>query len=437
VSRIQPIPQISLKGISKIAFLSSIGTYAEYYDLFVAVTAAALVWPKIFFQGYSPTVAAALSLLSFAATELSRPLGALIFGSLGDRRGRPKTLSFTLAVMFLGVAGIAVLPTTAQIGVAAIVLLLAFRAIQGIGLGGEWGGAVSWVAEFVPQSRWRTFITGWVQNSVHVGLITSSLLFALLSGSLSQSDLLNWGWRIPFAVGSFILVIAAIVRYRTAESPLFKILEERNLKEESPIKSTFRNDLKPIISLAAMWAYIAAVPGLLVAGPFVLGYLTNTSSISASSASLTISIAFAFGILANLLGSILGDLLGKKRVIVLSNLLTLLFLYPYFLLVSPNNWLLSTVGVSLLFVAITLGEGVIAALFVEQFPTGRRYSGAGMAYNIGGFSNGVAIGFVQPFLIAIAGGLASGIIPSLAFGAAFSIVSLISLKCISEKGKIE
>src|ERR1700760_1655287 len=218
-----PVASLERTKINSIVFASSIGTIIEWYDFLIYATAAALVFNKAFFPTFDPLASTLAALGSYAVGFLARPLGGALFGHFGDRLGRKSMLVLTLFIMGLSTFCIGLLPTYASIGVFAPILLIVLRLIQGIGLGGEWGGASLMVLEHAPADR-RGFYTSFVQIGFPIGLVLASLAFALAT-KLPEADFAAYGWRIPFLVSIVLLAVGIFVRLRVPETPIFKRIQ--------------------------------------------------------------------------------------------------------------------------------------------------------------------------------------------------------------------
>src|SRR5208337_1431414 len=228
---------------------STIGTTIEWYDFFLYGTAAALIFPKLYFPDFDPFAAQILSFSTFTVGFIARPLGGVIFGHLGDRVGRKATLVATLLLMGISTMLIGCLPTYHQIGAAAPLLLAAIRFVQGIGVGGEWGGAVLLALEFGHRGR-RGFFASWPQVGVPLGLLTSTGVLALFEWLLSPEDFLSWGWRVPFYLSGLLIVVGLVIRVRLLETPLFAELKARNQLATAPVSETLRRHWREVLLAA-------------------------------------------------------------------------------------------------------------------------------------------------------------------------------------------
>lgn len=413
----------SPRQIVPVILAASLGTTIDYYDFFIAATASSLVWPYVFFAGLNPGLVAFLSLFSFAALYIVRPIGAYIFGHFGDRVGRRDMLVLTLVLTFFGVFGIAILP---PLGLTSIILLISLRMIQGIGLGGEFGGMASWISEFAAFSKRRSFWTGWIAVSINLGVVFASLVFAIVSGSMSRASLLSYGWRIPFIIGALVLVIGGVIRWKLSESPLFEEIKEKNQIERFPVNKVLKERWRTILLLCGSFVFVTGTGGMILQGPYFLSLVTAKHTISITLASEILTIAALGAIFSSLLGMTLGDVIGRKRTMIIFSGLSVILLVPYYLSIQTFEWPIIAVGATVWLFFATAGIGAQPALFVEQFPTKYRYSGAGMSYQMAGFVAGMLIGFVEPAIVSSSGGDVPAALPIFIVG---GIVIAIGVIC--------
>jgi len=362
---------------------SVVGTLIEYYDFFIAALAAAIVWPYIMFPRADPAAVFLASTLLFVAAPITRPVGAYIFGHFGDKLGRKFSLIITLVLMGVAALGIGLTPPYAAIGLAAPILITIFRIIQGIGLGGEIGNATLMILEYVHKSRWRAFWTSFIHAAGWLGVLTSSLFFGLLASTLPQSVLLDWGWRIPFFVGAVVILVGVYLRYRVAETPLFEEILKRREVLKRPANEAFRRYWKVIILAALSWFYLSVVVYYVTSiSPRFIASLTG---LPAGFATLTISMGAAVAIFTALLGGYLGDIIGRKKMVLIGALITIIYTYPYFLLIQTANPIIVALA-QIIFLAFThIGFGSVPAFLSERFPTAVRSSGASLAFQLGPF----------------------------------------------------
>lgn len=373
-----------------IIFASMVGTIIEWYDVFIFGTGAYYI-SKELFPPTNPTVALLSTFLVFALGFITRPLGGLFFGHYGDKIGRKQMLIITLMSSGIASGLVGLLPTYAQAGVITIYLLVVFRLILGFGLGGEWGGAVLLMVENT-DSR-RGFWVSFVQSTVGIALILGSLVFLILSLITSQTFMLSIGWRIPFLLSFLLTVIGLIIRLKVEETKAFEKAKENNEILKFPTKELFKKNWREVLVgtiLAGSLGTIFYVGAILVPAimeslkmiPLQLGFLATLLM------GLTDSI-FVF------VGGILSDIMGRKTLLIVSNVLGLILLYPSFYI---HNEVAIVLMITLFGVAHGLGYAPLAALISEIFPTNVRYSGSSSAYQFGNSFIGGPASYVSDFL---------------------------------------
>ncbi|OBB57089.1 MFS transporter [Mycobacterium sp. 852013-51886_SCH5428379] len=359
---------------------SFVGTTIEWYDFFIYGTASALIFRHVFFPAQDPLVGTLLSFATFGVAFLARPLGGLIVGHFGDKVGRKPMLVLTLVVMGCATGAIGLLPTYETIGVAAPLILVGLRFIQGLSVGGEYGGAVLMTVEHAPKHR-RGLYGSWVQAGSPAGQIIANGVFLITTAVMSQEDLLAWGWRIPF-LGSFALVVVGlIIRLRVDESPEFKRIEKTNEKVTSPLVSVLRKYRKQVVLMAG--AYL--VHGVVIYGAAVysLSYGTNTLNFSYSQMLLLILLCqIAVLILIPTFANI-GDKVGIKKVFLIGNVGMGLMGIPWVLLLDTGSFGLALLGYLLIFIPYAATYGTMAAFFASIYDARVGYSGISMGYQLG------------------------------------------------------
>jgi len=370
--------------IIKVATLSTIGTTIEWYDFFISATAASTVWPYIYFNSQNVGVALLYSLLIFSTGFLDRPIGAIIFGNIGDKRGRKETLVYTLLLMGLGTLGIGLTPPYLStgswpgIGIFAPILLIIFRLLQGLAVGGEWGGASTIVTEYAAKSKYRAFWASWVQQGVPLGIIAASVAFIALQVSFPGKAFFDWGWRIAYYIGAAILLIGALIRYRVLESPVFKKIIQKRAILNIPFARLIKNEWRTVLLLALGWAYNNALFYVIIS--FVQYYIIALGFPQSFPQEL-ILIASIMGMFLIILGAILADRVGRKPVIIISTLVSSILIFVFFMLLNTKDIGLMFLG-SILISTGYLGYAVYSAFFSEQFPTRYRYSGSSFSYHL-------------------------------------------------------
>lgn len=418
---------------TKVVFASALGTIVDYYDLFIVATAASLVWPTIFFTGLSAAAKVSESVIVFGITYLSRPIGAIVFGYFGDRLGRRNMMVWTLVLTAIGIGGIAALPDASVIGAdTAFIAIVIFRIIQGIGLGGEWPAASSLTIEYISNSKRRAFLTSWIQNGANIGLLCSSLLFTLISVLTTKAQLDAFAWRIPFIIGVVILGIAIFIRLRIDESPMFNELKEEKKVEKLPILDAIKEKWKVMLLLTPSAFFIIGAPGLFVSGAYILDYLKAASTIPISDLSLAVSFAAGLAIFWAIAGSFLGDRFGRRGTMILSTILVIAFLYPFELIVKMQSYALFVVGLIVLNGFFKIADGVAPTLITEQFPTKYRFSGAGIAYQLGSATLGILSLTLIPFIVGVSGGVSKSIDLIIILGIASAIITLLTVTLLKE-----
>jgi metabolite-proton symporter len=379
---------------------STIGTTIEWYDFFLFGTASALVFPKLFFPTFDPFVGQILAFTTFTVGFIARPLGGVVFGYLGDRVGRKSTLVATLLLMGISTVLIGLMPTYNQIGVAAPLLLAALRFIQGIGVGGEWGGAVLLALEYGHRGR-RGFLASWPQTGVPLGLLASTGVFALFESSLSHDNFLAWGWRVPFYLSGLLIVIGLVIRARLMETPLFAELKASDQVARSPVRETLRYHWREVLLAAGCRLTENACFYLFTV--FVLAYGRKVLGMADSVFLLAVNLSAAAELIAMPLFGLFSDRTSRKTAYIGGCIFLMLFAWPYYALLDTREplWIiLATVT------AMTGGHAVLysvqASLIPELFGTRLRYTGASIGYQLaspiaGGLSPIIAAVLVDAF----------------------------------------
>jgi metabolite-proton symporter len=357
---------------------STVGTSIEWYDFFLYGTAAALVFPQVFFSSSSHFVGVLLSFGTYAVGFAARPVGAMIFGHYGDRIGRKATLIATLLLMGIATALMAVVPTYAAIGVSAPVLLVVLRILQGIGVGGEWGGSVLLSMEWGTQRR-RGFWASWPQVGVPIGLLLSTAMIKLFS-HLAGSSFDTWGWRIPFALSLVLVAIGLYVRLRVLESPAFSEVKRERAVVRLPVLQVFKEQPREVISSAFIRMSEQAPFYLFVT--FVLDYGTDHLGLSKDSLLNDVLIAAAISLVSIPLFGHISDRIGRRRMYGIGIAGIAVFAFPYYGLLNTKTSGLILLAVVLSLVFHDMQYGPQASLIAESFGPATRYSGAGIGYQL-------------------------------------------------------
>jgi MFS transporter, MHS family, shikimate and dehydroshikimate transport protein len=377
--------------IRVVALASLVGTAIEWYDFYLYGTAAALVFNRLYFPTFDPLTGTLASFGTYAAGFVARPIGGIIIGHYGDRIGRKSMLVLTLVIMGVATFGIGLLPTYAQIGPWAPVLLVTLRLAQGFGVGGEWGGAVLMAVEHAPPGA-RGFYGSWPQMGVPAGLLLSSGAFVALSG-LPEDQFLSWGWRIPFLLSILLVAVGLVIRLRILETPAFRRVKETRTELKLPIVDVLRTHRKEV--LLAVGARFVENGAFYIYSVFLLVYGTQKVGLDRQSLLTGILIAAVCLLAAIPFCGWLSDRLGRRPVYLFGACFSALFAYPLFVLVDtgsvPLVWLA-------LVIALVFGHapmyGPQAAFFSELFGSRVRYSGA----SLGSQLSSVLAGGLSPFV---------------------------------------
>ncbi|GLZ48839.1 MFS transporter [Actinomycetospora sp. NBRC 106375] len=386
----QRTPPVSTR---RIATAVTIGTVVEWYDFFLYGTAAALIFPTVFFPAGDPTSGSLLSFATFATGFAARPVGGLLFGHLGDRIGRRSVLVVTLVLMGLATAGVGLLPSYAAVGVAAPVALVLLRIVQGLGTGGEWGGAALMTKE--NGARRPGFVGGFLSSAVFAGLILGSLAFTGLSGLLTDEQLLGWGWRIPFLVSVALVGIGLWIRRGLPETAEFREVSDRGARERAPIVAALR---RPRNVVAIFLMRLGQNTTFNIVSVFVLTYATTSLGLPKASVLTATVVGAALACVLCPLYGLLGDRIGFRTVMLAALTFQALFAFPFF-------WLTESRDLALVVVAVTVGiaggaaaaDAIQPAYFTGLFGTQSRFS----AVSIGREGGTVVGGGLAPLIAAL------------------------------------
>jgi MFS family permease len=410
----------SSKGLVGVITASSVGTLIEWYDFYIFGSLAVVIATK-FFPAGDPTAALLSTLATFGAGFVVRPFGALVFGRLGDLAGRKFTFLLTLVLMGLSTFAIGCIPAFETIGYWAPVLVLLLRLLQGLALGGEYGGAATYVAEHAPSTA-RGFWTSWIQTTATIGLFLSLAVIITVKQSMSVADFNEWGWRIPFWISIIMVGVSIVIRLRMQESPLFARLKQTGTTSSNPLRESFGNRLNLKFVLLALFGATMGQGVVWYTGQFyALSFIQNTLHVELAQASRLIMWALLLGTPFFIFFGWLSDKIGRKW-IMLAGMLLAVFLYrPLYTAMyeigtsaehtvvnvngTVNTILLSDTGfwqlVGLVFiqvVLVTMVYGPIAAFLVELFPTRIRYTSMSLPYHVGNGIFGGMLPLVATYL---------------------------------------
>jgi MHS family shikimate/dehydroshikimate transporter-like MFS transporter len=413
------------QSIWRVATAAFVGTLVEWYDYYIYGTAAALIFSGQFFPDVDPTTALIASFATFGVGFLARPLGGLFAGHYGDRIGRKSMLIFTLSLMGVSTVLIGLLPSYAQIGIWAPILLVVLRLAQGFGVGGEWGGAAVMVVEYAPVKR-RGFFGGLPQAGNVGGLVLATGIFAIVS-LLPDEDLHAWGWRIPFLFSAVLILVGLYIRTKVEETPSFRTAENDNATHKLPMAAAFRDYKREI--LLAIGAAATVFSGSYLAITYVVSYATHSVGMKSSTVLTGVTIAASVAFFCWPASGWLSDKVGRRPMMLSGAVLILALAFPFFWLVNTGSTGLTWIAIVALYgVAVGLIAGVLPSFFSELFDTRVRYTGVSIAYQapavlVGGFTPMIAT-----WLVAQAGGQTWSVSLYISVIAAASFICLLMVK---------
>ena len=385
----------------KVLSASLIGSSIEWFDFFLYAAVASIIFNTQFFVTDDAFLSTILAYFGLALSFFIRPLGGVIFAHIGDRVGRKKTLIITLSLMGLATAGIGLLPTYAQIGVAAPLLLLLFRLIQGLGIGGEWGGALLLATEYAPKSQ-RGLFGSFPQMGIPIGLVLAYGFFFLLTWIMPEEMFLAWGWRIPFIFSLLLVIVGLLIRKGLDETPAFVAMQkeaaEKNEVRRLPIIEIFKKHPKEVL--------ITTGAKFVETGPF---YIFTTFIVGYGVASLDVSFEFmmlsimAVSVLTTIMIPVMGSLsdrVGRRKMFLIGAAAMLLYAFPYFFIVNTHEPMLvilaTFIGLVVIWPPIT---AILGTMFSESFSKEVRYTGVTLGYQIGAAVAGGSAPLIAEFLM--------------------------------------
>ena len=400
---------------------SFIGNFVEWFD-YAAYGYLAATISTVFFPTSDRTTGLLLTFGVFAISFFIRPLGGVVWGHIGDKVGRREALSYSILIMSIATFAIAFLPTYAAVGILAPILLLVVRVVQGFSASGEYAGATSFLVEYAPPGR-RGLYAAVVPASTAAGLLFGSLLAALLTGLLSDGQMHDWGWRLPFLLAAPMGLIGRYIRYRLEDTPVFRALESEDEVSKTPVMEMFRVYRRPL--LLALGAALLNAVAFYVLLSYMPTYLSqelgfgDTESFMATTVALVTYIGFIF------LTGMASDRFGRKTILVTASVLFIVFTVPAFILLGSASFLAVVLLQVVLGAMLTLNDGVLPSFLAEMFPTRVRYSGFAVSFNMANAIFGGTAPFVATLLISQTG---SNIAPAwyLVAAAAVSLVAVLA-----------
>jgi MFS family permease len=379
--------------LSYIVVAASAGTIIEWYDFYIFGSLAVILSTK-FFPGHDPVAALLLTLATFATGFAVRPVGAIVFGKIGDSIGRKYAFLLTIIIMGAGTSLVGILPTYGAIGIIAPILLVSLRLLQGLAVGGEYGGAAIYVAEHVPDKK-RGYWTSFIQTTATGGLLLSLGIILSTRLSLGEDTFGDWGWRIPFLVSTLMVVAALYIRWKMKETPLFSKLKINGATSKAPLRESLTNKKNIKLILVALFGAVAGEAVIWYTAQFyALYFLQTVLKVSFVTSSSVILTAVAIGIPFFVFFGWLSDKIGRKKIIMSGCLLAAITLYPIYLgitaFANPLNFPALVAMIVLLLVLASMVYGPLAAFLVELFPAKIRYTSLSVPYHLG---NGLFGGF--------------------------------------------
>ncbi|MBP6346039.1 MFS transporter [Neisseriaceae bacterium CLB008] len=415
------------KTMNRVLVASLVGSAIEWFDYFLYGTVAALVFNQVFFVSESPTIGLMLAYASFALTFFIRPFGGIIFSHIGDRVGRKKTLVITLSIMGLSTVGMGLLPTYQAIGIWAPILLITLRLVQGLGIGGEWGGALLLAVEYAPKDQ-RGFFGSVPQMGIPLGMVLGTLALSLMS-LLPNDAFMSWGWRVPFIMSALLVLFGLWIRKGIDETPSFKEVKSRGAIPKLPIAETLKHHWREV--LIAVGAKFVETAPFYIFSTFIVSYATTNLGYSRTDTLNAVMIAtLVTTILIPLMGK-LSDRIGRKPLYVFGTVAMILYAFPYFWLIHQGSvWLLTfatILGLGIIWAPIT---AVLGTMFSEIFSAEVRYTGVSLGYQIGA---ALAGGTAPLVAVALLAAFDNSYVPVAIYIIFTALVSLFAISMVKDR----
>lgn len=392
-----PPPRKTGDNPAKVAFASFIGTTVEWYDYFLFGTAAVLVLNTQFFPSLNPLAGQLASLATFGVAFVARPLGGLIFGHFGDRLSRKSMLVLSLLMMGSSTFLIGALPNYETIGIAAPILLVVLRIIQGFAVGGEWGGAILMAVEHAPKHK-RAFYGSWPQAGVPAGSVLSSLVFFIVQ-LMPDEQFFDWGWRIPFLLSAVLVGIGLFIRMKLEESPEFAEVKDTGSEAEVPVFEVVRTSKKSL--LIGIFCLVGSNTLFYLATVYLLSWAPANTNLSRGDVLLAIAVGAAADVIAIPAVATFADRHGRRTMMVVGNIVTALAAYPIFLAMSTGTVWGAMLAMMLAFpIAHSIVYATSSGFVAHLFPPKVRYTGSSVAYQVGGLISSAPAPVISTLLYA-------------------------------------
>lgn len=416
------VPPTDPKTLRRVVGAGFLGTTIEYYDFFIYGTAAALVFPTVFFPELGAAAGTAASFATFAVAFVARPLGGVVFGHIGDRIGRKTTLVATLLIMGVATVLIGTIPSGATIGVAAPILLIVLRFLQGLAVGGEWSSAALFVTEYAPPEKRGLYALSPTLGT-SAGLLLSTLTFLVTSITMSDETFLTWGWRIPFLLSIVLVAVGIWVRLGVADTPVFRAALERAQRQGTgklPLTQVFAHQGREVFLAAGaviMWLaffYIGAV--------YLINYGTSVLGFSRDTMLLINIVAIVCNVVGSVAGARLSDRIGRRATMIGANTFAVAWAFALFPLAGAGSAIAMGAAVSVTLFVVGMASGTTTAYLPEIFRTGYRSTATGLSFNIGSVVGGAIPPIVAAPLLAAYG--------SIALSLMMALVALVAVLCV-------
>ena len=424
-------PETGRWGIWRVIAASSAGTMIEWYDFYIFGSLAAIISAE-FYPAGNELVNFLKTLATFAVGFAVRPFGALVFGRIGDLVGRKYAFMVTLLIMGGSTAAIGLLPGYATIGVAAPILLVVLRLLQGLALGGEYGGAAVYVAEHSPDHR-RGYYTSFIQTTATLGLFVSLLVILVVRTAVGEAAFRAWGWRIPFLLSVVLVGFSYYIRVRMRESPLFAQLKAEGRTSTAPIRDSFGSGARWKTFFLILFGVTAGQAVVWYTGQFyALFFLQTVLKVPLTTAYVCVAVALALGTPFFLVFGRLSDVVGRKRVMLAGNLLAALSYYPIYRAMTayshPPNAVALTLLVLVQVLFVTMSYGPVAAFLVESFPARIRYTSMSLPYHFGNGWFGGFLPLIATYVVKETGNIYAGLVYPIAVALVSVVISALFVR---------